>query len=76
MVGGQLDHHQIFRWKKLSQVEIEDIGIWVFQKKINDRRWQKVVSEQPFTSLSESKFTAISKVLSQKRIDHVISNEL
>ena len=37
---------------------------------------KKVVSKQPFASLSKSKFTAILRVLCQNRIDLVISNEL
>ena len=42
----------------------------------NDRRREKVVSKQPFASLSKSKFAAILTVLCQNRIDLVISNEL
>ena len=37
---------------------------------------KKFVSKQPFTSLSESEFTAIPKVVCQNRTDHVISSEL
>ena len=37
---------------------------------------KKVISKQPFASLSESEFTVIPKVLSENRIDLVISNEL
>ena len=33
MAGGQLDHPQNFRWKALSQAEIEDLQICVFQNK-------------------------------------------
>ena len=45
---------------------------------LNDRRREKVVSKQPFASLSKSHFTAILRVLCQNenRIDLVISNEL
>ena len=42
---------------------------------LNDRR-EKVVSKQPFASLSKSQFTAILRVLCQNRIDLVLSNEL
>ena len=42
---------------------------------LNDRRREKVVSGQPFVSLSKSQFTAILRVLRQNRIDLVISNE-
>ena len=41
-----------------------------------DRRREKVVSKQPFASLSKSQYTAILRVLCQNRIDLVISNEL
>ena len=40
---------------------------------VNDRRREKVVSKQPFASLSKSQFTAILRVLCQNRIDLVIS---
>ena len=43
---------------------------------LNDRRREKVVSKQPFASLSKSQYTAILRVLCQNRIDLVISNEL
>ena len=45
---------------------------------LNDRQREKVVSKQPFASLSKSQFTAILSVLCQNRIDLVIniSNEL
>ena len=45
---------------------------------LNDSRREKVVSKQPFASLSKSQFTAILRVLilCQNRIDLVISNEL
>ena len=33
MAGGQLDHPQNFWWKALSQAEIEDLQICVFQNK-------------------------------------------
>ena len=33
MAGGQLDHCQNFRWKSLSQAEIENLEICVFQNK-------------------------------------------
>ena len=44
---------------------------------LNDRirRLEKVVSKQPFASLSKRQFTAILRVLCQNRIDLVISNE-
>ena len=43
---------------------------------LNDRRREKVVSKQPFVSVSKSQFTAILRVIYQNRIDLVISNEL
>ena len=43
---------------------------------LNDRWREKVVSKQPFASLSKSQFTAIVRLLCQNRIDLVISNEL
>ena len=46
------------------------------QPQLNDRRREKVVSKQPYASLSKSHFTAILRVLCQNRIDLVISNEL
>ena len=46
------------------------------QPQLNDRRREKVVSKQPFASLSKSQFTAIVGVPCQNRIDLVISNEL
>ena len=33
MAGSQLEHPQNFRWKALSQAEIEDFEICVFQNK-------------------------------------------
>ena len=33
MPGGQLDHPQNFKWKALSQAEIEDLEICIFQNK-------------------------------------------
>ena len=46
------------------------------RQRVNERRREKVVAKQPFASLSKSQFTAILRVLSQNRIDLVISNEL
>ena len=43
---------------------------------LNDGRREKVVSKQPFASLSKSQYTAILRVLCQNRIDLVVSNEL
>ena len=40
-----------------------------------DRRREKVVSKQPFASLSKSQFTATLRVLCQNPIDLAISNE-
>ena len=43
---------------------------------IDNASSEKVVSKQPFASLSKSHFTAILRVLCQNGIDLVISNEL
>ena len=43
---------------------------------LNDRQREKVVSKQPFASLSKSQYTAILRVICQNRIDLLISNEL